>query len=1062
MLNRILKLFGAPFMALVLMIGFSTASFAAGPTWLPKGNQFHPGQHVYLDPKLESGSNPVNFDGLEAQLAAESAKQGVEFYYVMVLKGDEAKNPNVAFASERLNDLVGNWSGQKGFPRSKAVILLVVRLDTDWTKSSYAINTAPALASLGVTADTMVPVLNQYGKNTNGNNPGVLLPRAPADFGLKVAQAANAQLVQFQADLKQAEQNRLAQAEREKQQALAEQERQRLEGIRIAEEARAHEKAMAELPMKIAMFGIPSAIVLTLLVLFLLYSSNKKRAVKALEDWKKQFEPGNQNYLELEKAYWGFLKNQGDQWSSRFKDETLARFKVAVQAYADLSVRINAALTLMSDSEKDIKAAGIFSIGKLKTATARLTVTPIKITGETLPIEQRSMFGSIVAEATYAPNELLDNIAQLFDTANKDCASIKNAMSGAQKNKEDIEGLLASVAATRSDLSEKGLNFAPYELGFTQLTTARDEFLALMIANPLKAFEKSEAVERGVEALKATLEKAISLKVSLSGTTKLIEAAQAKIAAARSKPADIDYPEKPATPEMVAGGNFKICEEGANPDTQLNEAKDHLQACLDNLLAGKLDKANDEKAAAEKSSADASNLVDTILAALAFLKKQVPVVRTALNQLGQELPASKADLAALNAGFLAKNFEGEPKKLDTGNTVFQKTDAELAKIRKAFFEQRYVAGRAALEKTGSDIQSARNGLVEIHTRLGQLTENRKHAKAVVQDATQFTGALAVKLNSNKFTTSAQTDGIYGQLKPILLGQQQNVAKEITDWPEAAAAADKLLSDLKAVDKAIDTEKAAHELAVSRIATLSSAMQSAKTTLAVRTTRQPARTKLESAIAAQARVEASVAVAKSDWNAIVRAAEAAKVLVDDAVKLAQEDARAAAEAAEAINDAETYIGDIDSKSYSESKSIGGSYKSFGSGVSADVSTARTRLNQAKQQLQATEFEAAKTSARNARQAAKEADDRAEAIVTAAIVVAVEAWEAAERERKRLAQEEADRQERARQAKQKEEDDARAAQQTANNNKSNNDTFGGDGGSKGETFTGDAGSKGDGDF
>jgi uncharacterized membrane protein YgcG len=1057
MLNRILKLFGTPFVALVFMIGFSTASFAAGPTWLPKGNQFKPGQHVYLDPKLESGGNPVNLDGLEAQLKTEGAKQGVEFFYVMVLKGDEAKNPKVPFAVERLDDLIGNWSGQKGFPTSKAVTILVVRLDSDWTKSSYAINTAPALAPLGVTSVNMTPTLDQYGKNPNGGNPNALLPRAPADFGIKVAQATNARLVQYQADLKQAEANRLAQIERQKQEAIAAAERQKQEAIQAEADRRAHEKFMAELPMNLAMYGTPSVIVIVLLVLILLFASNKKLAVRALEDWKKQFEPGNQNYLELEKAYWGFLKNQGDQWSSRFKDETLARFKVAVQAYADLSVRINAALTLMSDSEKDIKSASIFSIGKLKGAAARLTVTPIKITGETLPIEQRSMFGSIVAEATYAPDELLDNIAQLFDTANKDCATIKNAMGGAQQNKEDIEGLLASVAATRSELTEKGLNFAPYEIRFTQLTTARDEFLALMIANPLQAFEKSEAVEQGVEALKVTLNRAISLKVSLASTTKLIDAAQAKIAAARSKPADFDYPEKPATLEKFTGGNFNLSEEGANPDTQMAEAKDHLQACLDNLLAGKLDLANIEKATAEKSAAEASTLVDTIFAALAFLKQQVPVVRGALNKLGEELPASKEDVAALNAGFLTKNFEGEPKKLDTGNSVFQKTDAELAKIRKAFFEQRYMAARAALEKTGSDIQSARNGLVEIHTRLGQLIENRQHAKAIVQEATQFTGALSVKLSTNQFTTSATTDGTYAQLKPVLLGQQQNVAKEITDWPEAAVAADKLLSDLKAVDKAIDNEKAAHELALSRIATLSGAMQSAKTTLAMRTTRQPARTKLEGAIAAQARVETSVTVAKSDWNAIVRAAEAAKVLVDDAVKLAQEDARAAAEAAEAISDAESYIDGVDSKSYSESRSIGHSSQSFGYGVSADVSSARSRLNQAKQQLQATEYEAAKASAISARQAAKDADEQAEAEVTTAIAAAVAVWEQAERERRRREQEEQDRRDRERREQQQRDDDARAAA-----SRNNDSGFGGGGGSSGSEFSGGGGSNGGGDF
>jgi uncharacterized membrane protein YgcG len=368
-----------------------------------------------------------------------------------------------------------------------------------------------------------------------------------------------------------------------------------------------------------------------------------------------------------------------------------------------------------------------------------------------------------------------------------------------------------------------------------------------------------------------------------------------------------------------------------------------------------------------------------------------------------------------------------------------------------------VAARAALEKTGSDIQSARNGLVEIHTRLGQLIENRKHAKAVVQDATQLTGALSVKLNSNKFTTSATTDGTYAQLKPVLLGQQQNVAKDVTDWPEAAAAADRLLSDLKAVDKAIDTEKAAHELAVSRIAALTNAMQSAKTTLAVRTTRQPARTKLESAIAAQARVEASVAVAKSDWNAIVRAAEAATALVGDSVKLAQEDARAAAEAVEAINDAERYTGEIDNKSYRESRSIGHSSQSFGGNVSADVGSARSRLNQAKQQLQATEYEAAKASARSARQAAKDADDRAEAAVATAIAAAIAIWEQAERERRRREEEE-ERREQARRDQQRRDDEAREAA----NRRSNDSGFGGGGGSGGSGFSGGGGSKGGGDF
>jgi len=1058
MRNRILKLLG-PILAFVLLVGFTSASFAAGPTWLPKGSQFRPGQHVYLDPALESGSNPVNLDGLEAQLKAEGAKHGVEYYFVMSLKGDEPKNPNVSFAIERLDDLIGNWGGQKGFSADKAVVILVVRLETDWTKSSYAINTSPALASLGVSINNMVPVLDQYGKNLNGGNPSALLPRMPKAFGLKIAQEANYKLEQHIADVKQAERDRVAQAERDRLAKIAAAEQARQNQIRAEQEAREHAKFMADLPMNLAMYGIPLLILITLIVLFVLFRNAKAAAVKALDEWKGKFEPGNINYLSLEKAYWGFLKDMGAQWSSRFKDETLAKFKVAAQAYADLSVRVNAALGMMNQSEADIKSANIFSIGKLKKAAARLTVTPITITGETLPIEQRSMFGSIVAEATYAPNELLENMEALFKTATTDCKSIKDSMDGAEQNKQDIEGLLASVDKTRVVLVEKGLNFSPYEITYGQLTAARDAFLDLMMSNPLTAFEKSEAVERGVENLKAMLDRAISLKDSLAGTTKLIEAAQAKIALARSQPMDINYPEKPKTPEMVAGGLTLLNEAVANPDLEVAEAKDELAACLNLLIAGKIDAANIKKAESETSAAAASAMVDTVLAARAFVQKQVPVVRDLLNKLGAEIPDSTNDVAALNAGFLAKNFTGEGKKLDFANKVKDKTEAELANIRKAFFEQRYVAARAALEQTGGDIQHARNGLVEINTRLNQLIENRKHAKETVQTATQLAGALSIKLNTNKFTTSATTDGTYARLKPVLLAQQTSVAMEITDWSEAAAAADKLLADLKGVDTNIDTEKQAHALAVTRIETLDTALVSARTRVSAKTTRQPSRDKLESGTSAQSKVVASVAVAKSDWNAIVRAAEAAKALVDDAVKLAKEDAAAFQEASAAISEADGYINGVDNKSYSESRTIGGSYKSFGSGVSADVSSARSRLSQANRELSNQQYETAKSTAKAAISAAKSADEAAAHQVALAIGVAVAAWEELERQRRRREEEERERErerERQRQREQQQrDDDARRS--------SNNDSgFSGGGSSGGSGFSGGGGSGGGGDF
>ncbi|HMY56581.1 MAG TPA: hypothetical protein PK671_26665, partial [Candidatus Obscuribacter sp.] len=174
MSERISRLFFAPILALLLVLGISSQAFAA-QTYQPAFN----GSHVYLDPLLENGSPSVNLSGLEQQLKDAGKKHNIDFYFVMALKGSEPIQQGVPFAVSRLDDLTGKWTGAKNFTSSRYVIIYVVRLDTDWTKSSYAINPAPALAAEGVTIPNMVPLMDRWGKNANNGNPSALLPRSP-------------------------------------------------------------------------------------------------------------------------------------------------------------------------------------------------------------------------------------------------------------------------------------------------------------------------------------------------------------------------------------------------------------------------------------------------------------------------------------------------------------------------------------------------------------------------------------------------------------------------------------------------------------------------------------------------------------------------------------------------------------------------------------------------------------------------------------------------------------------------------------------------------------------
>src|SRR5262249_10830962 len=151
-----------------------------------------------------------------------------------------------------------------------------------------------------------------------------------------------------------------------------------------------------------------------------------------------------------------------------------------------------------------------------------------------------------------------------------------------------------------------------------------------------------------------------------------------KVAQVRARKADNSYPEKVEAPGNLAS-TYQLKEDGANPDQPLKSAGEFLAAALAAVIAGKLADSRKAKEQAEAKAAEASGLVDTVLAAETYVRQQVPNVRTALGKLAGEIPGGETDVAALNAGFLKQNFDGQPVKVTQAKTVNQSTEAELTK-----------------------------------------------------------------------------------------------------------------------------------------------------------------------------------------------------------------------------------------------------------------------------------------------------------------------------------------------------------------------------------------------
>ena len=1033
-------------MMMLLAAVFVIPANAQAQTWVPA---FDANTHVYMDPALKNHPNfPIDLSSIESDIRTLQKVHNLKVYVVAT---ERVFDPNVVIARSVVDDLVLRWQGRADFPKDDYLVIVWVRQGTDANKGSFAAHPGNRLVAFGYNGTKMsdkvngpvTPALKQF------------MPRDPHQAVLQIVRNVNTGVTNEIVARQNAEQQRIENARRAEQDRIenarrAEQDRVQRERQAEIDRANAERDAIASAERNkeiqfYAMIGIPSALLIGLLIfLNFRFRRAKTRASEALEKSRTELTNAGHWYVQLEEAYLGFLKRQTD-WQKRFdpKGRTAKQFGEAIGWYANLTTRKLAAADMFARAEASFASARWPMTGGLEKTIAILTTEEVVVSDKNLSIEDAELFKGLVVETKYAPTALLADMEELFAKTNKALAEIKKAMEGSEQNRKEIAELLTQVEALKAKLVEVGLNFGPYEARSVQIAKERDEFLALLDKDPLAAFSGTQKVEEDVTKLKADIERAIKLTESLTEATKQLATAKARVSEVRGQKADYSYPEKDQKAPDGAPVNYTLAEAGANPDQFIGEAASHLADAQKALLNGELDKAVSEKTKSSEASAAAVNLVATVLAAKEFVQKQVPAVRENLGRLQSEIPGAGKDVDALKSDFLAKNFTGEPEKLVRAKAVDTATEAELTKVRVAFFEQRFVAARKLLQNVGSDIQGSRNLLVEIATRLKQLRNLRTHAKKVVGESDQFAGALKSKLESDAFTTSKQTDDAFARQLPLLRNQKADVAKDITDWPAAAEAADKLAADLKKVDASIDEEKKAYALAGQRIGAVRSAISSAASVVSQADTRDAARRKFAEANQVLAELEAKYRVAKSDWNALAREADSQKNVAVAAQQLAEQDHKLANSARSEISNTESRITALRIRSFVQTVSWGGYSQVISLGTMLDLSEATRHLGAANASLRNRDYEGAIEEARRADSSADKAEAWANAQLAAMAAELQARWEAEER-RKREEREAEDRRQREEQRRRDEEEQRKRDEQRRRDDDNNNSGGGNYGG------------------
>ncbi|MBX9686754.1 MAG: hypothetical protein K2X27_08630, partial [Candidatus Obscuribacterales bacterium] len=569
---------------LVLCLSLFSQSAKAAETWLP--NNFDAGTHVYLDPALANHRQfPVSLAGVEQKLKDAGKAQGFQFYLVMVQQGTEPNGSTRGqkFGAWKLDQFASSVASKLN--HDDYVIVLVVRSADDPLKFSLAAQGGNRIQKYGMGPNWM----NATNGPLNANRP-TYLPNDPGGYALAIANDVNNGAASYEAAIKQREADAKAAAERERERQIAEAERAKQEAIDAQRRAEENAAFRAALPGKIIAWGTPLSVLLTFVIAFALTGSRRKRLQAAIADWENKFNNSNTNYLQLREAYFGFLQSNGTDWSKKFTGTTLATYTAAVKKYADLSARIQVAQNMLDQARRSVKVtllspllgvkvtgpmlvgfggacllfavnwqwavllggfsiiAGLaysayLSLKAQNEGNDLLTKNPVTVTGNELPIEERSFFGSIMEETKYEqPAALLDDMAQLFSNTNKALASIKAGFDGARKNRDDIDGLTKKIEEGKSRLQAAALNFDPYEKTFGEIKADTDKFLQILTSDPMSAFEQSEEVEKVAEALLQKIDAAIKAKESLAATEKVIRTAEARTAEVRAQNADYSYP----------------------------------------------------------------------------------------------------------------------------------------------------------------------------------------------------------------------------------------------------------------------------------------------------------------------------------------------------------------------------------------------------------------------------------------------------------------------------------------------------------------------------------------
>jgi hypothetical protein len=558
-----------------------------------------------------------------------------------------------------------------------------------------------------------------------------------------------------------------------------------------------------------------------------------------------------------------------------------------------------------------------------------------------------SRSGSVLSQKTLNEAEELITKQGSFQEIEKKAQAIGADVDRLDQAHHEAQTVLESIAAARPKIAaaleavqKNNLPTAPYQQDISAVDADTAQAKALVAPDPLGAKTALERLQSRTEALRTRIERVGSL---------FKDAQQVKV--------ELETIKRQAAGQRAAG--LRLLEEGGNPDRLLEQGDTAYSETLAALRAGDPDAGGAKLIEAKSLAQEAQATIERVQKARTFCERDHPVRVRETERLRAALPQAESYQNDLERDFAPASWQVVARNLDQARALLATFDsqAQQAAAAATVTNQEYVKGAALLTELARQQQIVLRLFSGLGEQLTSLIDVRKQCQKLNEDLAAREREAEQYLRQYDVIVGDVTRKTLSSARQTRDGAAARINQPRPDWPAVRQSLMEALEDVSiARTQAEDDVKNHEELTREFGQVRQTASQVYALLVSHEEDRLAANQHYQSAADALDRISAQLPEPRGASAGLLEQLRVAASDLDRSEQLAREDIRLAAQALAEIHDGARAIQQAQG------------YSSMGFPV--DTSLAESQLLQARQLLQAQNYEQSIRSAGAAIQSARE--------------------------------------------------------------------------------------------